>query len=137
MKTQVISIDYKLLSEKGVEEMKHLVCDYNELKKSGKQAFEIDRKPVVVVLSQDGQVYALKDVCPHKGPCLSEGMVDKNCSANGVGEYIYESGREVIRCPWHSWEFDIKTGESLFAPDKVKVKTYDVSIEDEKVFVTL
>ncbi|MEW9672438.1 Rieske (2Fe-2S) protein [Ammoniphilus sp. 3BR4] len=115
--------------------MKHLICNYDELKQEGKKAVSIDRKPIVVVRSQSGEVYALRDVCPHKGPCLSAGMLDKNCSGYDVGEYIFEQEKEVLRCPWHSWEFDIKTGRSLFDPEKVKVKTYEVTIEDNQVFV--
>ncbi|MFC0273288.1 Rieske (2Fe-2S) protein [Metabacillus herbersteinensis] len=115
--------------------MKHLVCKYEDLKIDGKKAVSIDRKAIVVVRSESGEVYALRDVCPHKGPCLSAGMIDRNCAGDSVGEYIFEKETEVLRCPWHSWEFDIKTGRSLFAPEKVKVKTYEVTIEDDKVYV--
>jgi len=117
--------------------MKHLVCSYEELEQTGKKAVLIDRKPIVIVRAASGEVFALRDVCPHKGPCLSDGMIDKGCSAEDVGEYIYERDQELIRCPWHSWEFDIRTGKSIFDPDKVRVKTYEVSVEDEKVFVEL
>lgn len=34
-----------------------------------------------------------------------------------------------LRCPWHGWEFDIKTGQSVFTPHKVRVKAYDVTVE--------
>jgi nitrite reductase (NADH) small subunit len=115
--------------------LKHLVCKYDDLKQLGKKSVSIDRKAIVVVRSESGEVYALRDVCPHKGPCLSAGMLDKGCTGQDVGEYIFEKEQEVLRCPWHSWEFDIKTGRSLFDPEKVAVKTYEVTIEDEMVFV--
>jgi nitrite reductase (NADH) small subunit len=117
--------------------MKHPVCTYEDLKVSRKKAVTIDRKPIVVVCSQSGEVYALRNVCPHKGPCLSDGMIDRNCTGNQAGEYIFENEREVLRCPWHSWEFDIKTGRSLFDPEKVWVKTYKVTIENQTVFVEI
>ena len=41
---------------------------------------------------------------------------------------------EIIRCPWHLWEFDILTGGCLVDP-KVRVKTYPVRIEDGEVVV--
>lgn len=115
--------------------MKHLVCHYDDLLLTQKKSVSIDRKPIVVVCSESGDVYALSDVCPHKGPCLSEGMLDKGCAGKEVGEYIFEPDKDVLRCPWHSWEFDIKTGCSLFDPDKVRVKTYEVTVEDNKVYV--
>lgn len=99
------------------------------------KAVVVDNKAIVLVRSQDGSVYALRNVCPHKGPCLSDGMMDRGCRSDRAGEYIYEEQTELLRCPWHSWEFDIKTGQSVFAPAKVKVKTYAATVEDGDVFV--
>lgn len=115
--------------------MKHLVCHYDDLMQSRKKSVSINQKAIVVVRSESGDLYALRDVCPHKGPCLSDGMLDKGCVGNEVGEYIFEQEKDVLRCPWHSWEFDIKTGRSLFSPDKVRVKTYEVIVEDNMVYV--
>ena len=36
---------------------------------------------------------------------------------------------EIIRCPWHGWEFDLRTGQSWFDPRAVRVRRYDVSVE--------
>ena len=36
---------------------------------------------------------------------------------------------EIVRCPWHGWEFDITTGRSVFNPHRMRVKTYDVAVE--------
>ncbi|MBM4764740.1 Rieske (2Fe-2S) protein [Bacillus sp. B15-48] len=115
--------------------MKEPVCKINEFDSSNMKAVTINNKPIVLVKSENGEVYALKNACPHKGPCLSGGMVDNDCSSNEVGQYNFERDKEVIRCPWHSWEFDIKTGQSIINPEKVRVKTYDVTIKDDKIFV--
>lgn len=117
--------------------MKHRVCRYETIEEKGKLALNIDNRPVVLVHALDGSVHALRDVCPHKGPCLSDGMIDRNCRGNEVGEYIYDNTIEVLRCPWHSWEFDIRTGKSLFNPEKIRVKTYPTSVEDGEVFVEI
>ncbi len=42
----------------------------------------------------------------------------------------------LVRCAWHGWEFDIKSGESLFDPS-IKAKTYPVSVEGEDIYVHL
>ena len=47
-------------------------------------------------------------------------------------EYNYERDGEILVCPWHRWEFDIKTGKSVFNPHKLKVKTYPVTVEKEE-----
>ena len=44
------------------------------------------------------------------------------------GEYRWEREGEILRCPWHSWEFDIKTGRSTFNPHKMRVRSYEVSV---------
>ena len=37
-------------------------------------------------------------------------------SSVGPGEYERGGDGEVIRCPWHGWEFEVKTGRSWFDP---------------------
>jgi 3-phenylpropionate/trans-cinnamate dioxygenase ferredoxin subunit len=36
---------------------------------------------------------------------------------------------EILRCPWHGWEFDLTTGQSVFLPEGVRVKSYPVGVE--------
>jgi 3-phenylpropionate/trans-cinnamate dioxygenase ferredoxin subunit len=45
---------------------------------------------------------------------------------------VYQRSRvgELLRCAWHGWEFDMRTGQSWFDPKRVKVRTYPVVIED-------
>ncbi len=45
------------------------------------------------------------------------------------GEYDYVRKGEILRCPWHQWEFDVKTGQSWFDPVKTRVRRYETSIE--------
>ncbi|WP_102264452.1 Rieske (2Fe-2S) protein [Mesobacillus jeotgali] len=115
--------------------MKYTVCKAEELKTGQMKAFTVDRKSIVVIRSQNGEVYALRNVCPHKGPALSDGSLDGTCLASEPGEYNLEKVGEVLKCPWHNWEFDIKTGCSLFDPENVRVKTFDVLEEEGTVFV--
>ena len=44
------------------------------------------------------------------------------------GEYRLERQGEMLRCPWHGWEFDIKTGQSWCHPESVKARTYNVEV---------
>ena len=34
----------------------------------------------------------------------------------------------MIRCPWHSWEFDIRTGQSWCDPQRIRARRYDVKV---------
>jgi 3-phenylpropionate/trans-cinnamate dioxygenase ferredoxin subunit len=37
---------------------------------------------------------------------------------------------EILKCPWHGWEFDVTDGHLVVDPDGMRARTYDVSIED-------
>lgn len=115
--------------------MKYSVCNTKELKIGEMKAVTIERKSIVVIRSQNGDLYALRNVCPHKGPALSDGSLEGTCTGDEPGEYNLEKMGEILKCPWHNWEFDIKTGCSLFDPENVRVKTYSVTEEEGTVYV--
>jgi nitrite reductase/ring-hydroxylating ferredoxin subunit len=45
------------------------------------------------------------------------------------GEYAWAREGEILRCPWHGWEFDITTGRSVFNPHTTRVRSYEVTVE--------
>jgi nitrite reductase/ring-hydroxylating ferredoxin subunit len=49
--------------------------------------------------------------------------------SDGPGRYCYSRPGEIIRCPWHGWEFDIRTGQSWCDPSRVRARRYAVSVE--------
>jgi 3-phenylpropionate/trans-cinnamate dioxygenase ferredoxin component len=66
-------------------------------------------------------VYAIGDVCSHAEASLAEGEV---------------FGTDV-ECPRHGSEFDMKTGVPHSLPATAPVPRYDVSVEDNVVFLHL
>jgi 3-phenylpropionate/trans-cinnamate dioxygenase ferredoxin subunit len=76
----------------------------------------------------DGEFYAIQNRCPHAGAPLCQGALGGVVKSPGPGQYDYSRPNEFIRCPWHSWEFDLKTGRSFFDPGKVRVKTFETSL---------
>ncbi|MFC7658695.1 Rieske (2Fe-2S) protein [Pseudonocardia benzenivorans] len=42
---------------------------------------------------------------------------------------------EFIVCPWHGYEFTLATGRSIVEPEKLRVRTYEVAVEDGDVVV--
>ena len=81
------------------------------------------------IFNVDGKFYALKNVCPHEGAGLCRGTITGMNEPSEVGEYRWVREGEIIRCPWHGWEFDITTGKSIFNPHKVRVKQFEVRVE--------
>jgi nitrite reductase/ring-hydroxylating ferredoxin subunit len=78
----------------------------------------------------DGRFFALKNVCPHQGAPLSEGVLVAELTACRPGEYAFDAEHPHVRCPWHGWEYDLATGQSTYDPAHDRVRAYAVSVED-------
>jgi nitrite reductase/ring-hydroxylating ferredoxin subunit len=106
---------------------KHVVAPLSEMPPGTVQRVEVGDR-AVAVFNDGGTLYALRDICPHRGARLSDGTVVGSLSAPGPGEYEYDGSRRLIKCPWHAWEFDLVTGQSWCDPARVRVKPYPVSV---------
>jgi 3-phenylpropionate/trans-cinnamate dioxygenase ferredoxin subunit len=94
------------------------------------------------VFNVGGEFFALRNACPHQGGPLCEGQVLAAIRAPGPGEYEHGRPGDIVRCPWHAWEFDVRTGRSWFDPERTRVRSYPahvetfpVSVEDDYVVV--
>jgi nitrite reductase/ring-hydroxylating ferredoxin subunit len=89
------------------------------------------------VYNVDGKVFAITNYCPHEGGPLCLGRVQGtniyNPNVPGETESILEG--QVIRCPWHQWEFDLATGKTIAKPEK-GIRVYSVRIEDGEVIIS-
>lgn len=84
----------------------------------------------VVIFNLDGAYFGLFGRCPHQGGDLCLGRTTGLVEAGAEpGEYSYTRRGEILRCPWHGWEFDIRTGRSRAEPARVRAKTYDVEVK--------
>ncbi|MBD2864404.1 Rieske (2Fe-2S) protein [Paenibacillus oceani] len=113
----------------------HVVGRADSISEDQHQVYEIAGRSVVVY-HIGNEFYALLNYCPHQGAQMCKGPV---CGTNIPSEvYEYNFGRkgEIVRCPWHGWEFDIKTGKAL-APIKKKLQCYEVVIEGGMIVVKI
>jgi 3-phenylpropionate/trans-cinnamate dioxygenase ferredoxin subunit len=83
----------------------------------------------VGIFNVGGEYYALSNRCPHMGAELCKGWIVGLAEPGEPGEYKLVRQGEFIRCPWHGWEFDIKTGQSWCDPDSVKARKFKVEVE--------
>ncbi|MBI4443535.1 MAG: non-heme iron oxygenase ferredoxin subunit [Acidobacteria bacterium] len=74
----------------------------------------------IALCNVEGTFYALDNVCVHRGGPLGQGYIDG----------------DKVECPWHGWQYDVKTGAVTFNPS-AKVATYEVKIEGSDVLVAL
>lgn len=107
---------------------KHIVATIDEIPEGGRKIVEIAGKSIGV-FNVGGEYFALLNRCPHEGAELCTGTVTGLRRSDKPGEYVWDRAGEIVRCPWHGWEFDIKTGQSWFDPTRVRVRPYPVSVE--------
>jgi nitrite reductase/ring-hydroxylating ferredoxin subunit len=105
-----------------------VVCKVEELPVGAKKIVDADGKSIGV-FNVKGEYYAVRNLCPHQMAPLCLGKVTGYNEPSNVGEFRWSRQGEIVRCPWHGWEFDIKTGRSIFNPHKVRTKNYEVQVE--------
>jgi nitrite reductase/ring-hydroxylating ferredoxin subunit len=83
----------------------------------------------IVLFNVGGEVFALADRCPHQGGRLSEGRLIGLVEAAEPGRYAWSRPGEIVRCPWHGWEFDLRTGATRCEPARLRTRSYEVAVE--------
>lgn len=108
----------------------HRVCKVSDLPPGQRTIVDIAGRSIGV-FNIEGEYHALRNVCPHQLAPLCKGRISGTTLPGPVGEFNYGHEGRILRCPWHGWEFDITTGRSVFNPHKVRVRSYEVTVEGE------
>jgi 3-phenylpropionate/trans-cinnamate dioxygenase ferredoxin subunit len=108
---------------------KHVVAAVSEIPPGDRKLFTI-RGRQIAVFNLNGEFFGLFNRCPHQGGPMCEGIQGGLIEGTMPGEYRYTRDGEILRCPWHGWEFDIRTGRSVFDPAKVNLRTYPVEVAE-------
>ena len=77
--------------------------------------------PIAIFRTEDDEVFAIDDTCTHQDASLADGWLE---------------GCEV-ECPLHASKFNLKTGNADAPPAKRPVRTHQVTVDEETVFITL
>lgn len=93
------------------------------------------RRREIVVVNADGELFAVFNRCPHQQALLSRGRLAGAPAAGPPGTFAYLPDARVLRCPWHHYEFDLRTGRCLADPQRLRVATYEVRVEGEEFVV--
>jgi 3-phenylpropionate/trans-cinnamate dioxygenase ferredoxin subunit len=107
---------------------RYVVATTTEIPPGGRKIVEVAGRSIGI-FNLDGEFVALRNRCPHQGGPLCEGGLSGLLEATVPGEYCYSRPGEMLRCPWHGWEFDLRTGQSWFDPERMRVRRYPVSVE--------
>ena len=74
----------------------------------------------IALYNVGGEFYATDNTCLHQGGPLGEGMLEG----------------EIITCPWHMWEYNVRTGEKV-GFSSIKLATYPVEVEGTDIKVAV
>jgi len=107
---------------------RHVVGKVGEIAPGERKCVTVDGRGVIV-FNVKGEFYALSETCPHKGGSLAKGIITGLVQSDGPGDYQHSREGEIVRCPWHQWEFDIKTGRSYCDPRRMRLMKFDVKVE--------
>lgn len=89
------------------------------------QRYEMLGEPVLLGRDLAGQVYGLRDVCPHRAAPLSAGRLTRE-----------PDGTQSVECPYHGWRFGTQTGVCQAIPSLVDGQDVDPSRIKVRAFPT-
>jgi 3-phenylpropionate/trans-cinnamate dioxygenase ferredoxin subunit len=89
----------------------------------------------VGVFNVGGELFALQNRCPHQWGPVCEGPLVGALSSSEPGRYDYLADQYRLRCPWHGWEFDIRTGHG-WTSGKARVRRFYPRREHAEIVVS-
>lgn len=113
----------------------HYVLAEEDVPEGGHAVVNIEGREIGIY-RVNSEYHAILNYCPHQGAPICAGLVSGTTLPSKVYDYEYGRAGEIVRCPWHGWEFDLQTGKSLFS-DRIRVKKYKVEVQEGKIGVVM
>jgi 3-phenylpropionate/trans-cinnamate dioxygenase ferredoxin subunit len=107
---------------------RHIVARTSEIPPGGNKVVGIDGRDIVV-FHVNGEFFALLNRCPHEGAPLDKAACVARLTSPEPGVYQRSRVGEFLRCAWHGWEFDMRTGQSWFDAKRFKIRSFPVAVE--------
>ena len=106
---------------------RHVVARVSDFTGTDRKLVEVRGRPVVIFRLGE-EWFGMSDRCPHQGGSLCAGILISMVAAERPGVVEMTRRGEILRCPWHGWEFDIRTGKSCARPDRIRSRPVGVSV---------
>ena len=97
----------------------------------------VGRREIGVLRTSGGAFYAVLNYCPHRGAPICWGKVGGTMLPSEPGELRYGMEDQILRCPWHAFEFDLESGCSILSDSRLRLRTYPIEVVDDKVHLVL
>jgi 3-phenylpropionate/trans-cinnamate dioxygenase ferredoxin subunit len=96
--------------------------------------FELDGRSIGVVRTRAG-FFAIKNTCPHEGAPLCLGNVRGTMLPSTPGNYRWGREGQVVRCPWHGYDFYLESGKCVYGEVGDRAVAYRVEVDQGDVFI--
>jgi nitrite reductase/ring-hydroxylating ferredoxin subunit len=111
--------------------------DFND----GDRRIVIAGEKEVGVFKDKGEYFAYSNYCLHQGGPACEGLtiakVEERIMPDMTSRGLYFSDTEMhFVCPWHGYEYDMKTGECV-SNRKLKLRRYEVVQKGDELYVVM
>lgn len=116
--------------------VEHLVARLEELPLHRIHRVEIEGRPIGIIRTRTS-VHAIGNSCPHQGGPMCFGKVTGTMLPSAPDEYVYGRDGLVVQCPWHAYEFDLETGESIGGVLAGRVPVFEAIVRDGDVYCVL
>ena len=103
------------------------VAHVNDLPLGRVKSVRVGEETVALYRTAKG-FFASESRCPHRGGSLAHGIQTAIVESKVPGEYLCSRPGEMVKCPWHGWEFDIRSGKSWCDPTRLRVRQYPVAV---------
>lgn len=107
---------------------RYVVCRVEDFPESGRLLVSVNGREVGV-FRVDGGYFAMLNRCPHLGGPLCLGQLVNKVSSPAPGVVDLDRSQTLLTCPYHNWEFDIRTGQSYFDPDNLHARAFPIEVE--------
>jgi len=108
--------------------------------KDGDRRIVVSGKNEVGVFFKDNAYYAYSNFCVHSGGPACEGLMINRVVDIIAPDRTYHgqtfSDEVHFACPWHGYEYELKTGECV-ADRRLKLRKYEVVRRGEDIYVVI
>ena len=109
------------------------VGSVEEFPSQGMRIVKVGRRQIGIVRWRD-EIYAISNICAHQGGPLCRGVLSARLTAAEPGDLTIDESAPLLACPWHGWEFDVRSGRAILDPN-IRARTFPVRTAGGRVLV--
>jgi len=104
-----------------------------EFPSQGMRIVNVGRRQIGIVRWRD-EIYAISNLCAHQGGPLCRGVLSARLTAAEPGDLTIDESAPLLACPWHGWEFDVRSGRAVLDPN-IRARTFPARMAEGRVLI--